>query len=138
MVRKEWTQELPAVQFRIARPTNQLDRLVHFYTEGLGLEKIGEFRQHDGYDGVMVGLPGTSYHLEFTQSEEEIQLPAPTKEHLLVFYIPNSFEQQRIVNKLQQMGYEEVEPENPYWERGGVTVEDPDGWRMVLMNTSGI
>ncbi len=36
------------------------------------------------------------------------------------------------------MGYEEKESENPYWEEKGVTIEDPDGWRIVLMNTSGI
>lgn len=36
------------------------------------------------------------------------------------------------------MGYAEVEPENPYWQEKGVTIADPDGWRIVLMNTNGI
>jgi hypothetical protein len=27
-----------------------------------------------------------------------------------------------------------VEPENSYWKEKGITVEDPDGWRIVLMN----
>lgn len=31
------------------------------------------------------------------------------------------------------MGYDEVEPENPYWKDKGITIEDPDGWRIVLM-----
>ncbi len=36
------------------------------------------------------------------------------------------------------MGYPEVEPENLYWKEKGVTIEDPDGWRIVLMNTEGV
>lgn len=36
------------------------------------------------------------------------------------------------------MGYGEVEPENEYWKEKGKTIEDPDGWRVVLMNTKGI
>jgi hypothetical protein len=31
-----------------------------------------------------------------------------------------------------------VVPENPYWEERGITIEDPDGWRVVLMNTPGL
>ncbi|MGB5947670.1 MAG: VOC family protein, partial [Paenisporosarcina sp.] len=38
---------------RIARPTDQLDRIIEFYETGLGLKRVGEFRQHNGYDGVM-------------------------------------------------------------------------------------
>ena len=34
---REWPPGLPAVQFRIARPTNQLERVVAFYRDGLGL-----------------------------------------------------------------------------------------------------
>lgn len=138
VVRKEWSGQVPAVQFRMARPTNQIEKIIDFYENGLGLEKIGEFHGHEGYDGVLFGTPGYSYHLEFTQCEEPMELPRPTKEHLLVFYIPNLFELQKIVHKLALMGYREVEPENPYWGRGGVTIEDPDGWRIVLMNTAGI
>lgn len=138
IVRKEWQADLPVVQFRIARPTNQLNNIIQFYHEGLGLKKVGDFHDHEGYDGVMFGAPDTPYHLEFTQYETPVELPIPTKEHLLVFYIPNRFERDKIVDRLQQMGYHETEPENPYWSRGGVTIEDPDGWRIVLMNTTGI
>jgi hypothetical protein len=30
------------------------------------------------------------------------------------------------------MGFPEVEPENPYWKGRGITIADPDGWRVVL------
>ncbi|SDY51109.1 recombinase [Thermoactinomyces sp. DSM 45892] len=47
-----WKQgNVPFVQVRIARPTDQLEKVVSFYTEGLGLDKIGGFQDHDGYDG---------------------------------------------------------------------------------------
>lgn len=138
VVRIEWENTMRAVQFRIARPTNQLAKLVEFYMEGLGLKKIGEFRNHEGYDGVMLGLPNNGYHLGFTQAEEKVDLPIPTMEHLLVFYLPNRFERDRIVKHLRNRGYKQSDPENPYWARGGVTIEDPDGWRIVLMNTAGI
>jgi hypothetical protein len=36
------------------------------------------------------------------------------------------------------MGYLVVEAENPYWEQNrAVTIEDPDGWRLVLMPSRG-
>ena len=42
------------------------------------------------------------------------------------------------VRNLTNLGYKTVSPENPYWAKDGITFEDPDGWRIVLMNTSGI
>lgn len=66
-----------AAQIRIARPTGQLNEIIRFYEEGLGLKRIGEFSQHNGYDGVMFGLPHADYHLEFTQYEGKALLPFP-------------------------------------------------------------
>ena len=86
----------------------------------------------------MLGLPGHDYHLEFTQHDAGSPCPAPTDDNLLVFYIPDRAAIDMIAVRLAAMGYPEVAPENPYWEGRGVTVEDPDGWRIVLMNTEGI
>ena len=134
----KWPQEMPVMQVRIARPTDQIKELEKFYCLGLGLKKIGSFTGHSGYDGVMIGIPDASYHLEFTQHESGSPCPAPSKDNLLVFYIPNQSAIDKIVQRLNNMGYPEVEPENPYWIEKGVTIEDPDGWRVVLMNTNGI
>jgi hypothetical protein len=41
-------------------------------------------------------------------------------------------------NRFEKLGHSAVEPENPYWSGAGVTFEDPDGWRLVLCNASGI
>ena len=37
---------------------------------------------------------------------------------------------------MNHMGYKEAEPENEYWKEKGITIEDPDGWRVVFMNRS--
>lgn len=134
----QWPDALPVAQVRIARPTDRLEEVVRFYSEGLGLKVIGSFEAHAGYSGVMLGLPGAWYHLEFTTHEDGSPCPAPTKDNLLVFYITDSHAIDRMVAKLNGMGYSPVAPENPYWESRGKTFEDPDGWRVVLMNTSGI
>jgi len=137
-MRQQWSDELQVAQVRVARPTDKLKEIEEFYCEGVGLEKIGSFSGHRGYTGIMIGLPNASYHLEFIEHIKGSLCPAPTKENLLVLYIPKRSTIQLIAERLLQMGYPEVEPENPYWAEKGVTIEDPDGWRLVLMNTEGI
>lgn len=138
MKQEGWSKEFPAVQFRVARPTDKLAEVVRFYCEGLGLKKIGSFENHAGYSGVMIGLPDNKYHLEFTEHETGSPCPAPTKDNLLVFYIPEKEAIERIVKRVAEMGYKKVSSENPYWQEKGVTIEDPDGWRVVLINANGI
>ncbi|MFC4777314.1 VOC family protein [Paenibacillus sp. GCM10023252] len=133
-----WSNRIPAIQFRVARPTHQLNKIVDFYTNGLGLNIVGSFQNHDGYDGVMLGLPSINYHLEFTQHEHAIPIPPPSEDNLLVFYIPNLESRDEVVSRIISMGYPVVEPENPYWKLNGITICDPDGWRIVLQATSGI
>ena len=134
----QWPPSLPVTQLRIARPTNRLDEVTRFYRDGLGLEVVGSFEAHAGYLGIMLGLPGCDYHLEFTSHTEGSPCPAPIRDNLLVFYIPDMETITRLSGRLNSMGYFAVEPENPYWRQKGTTFEDPDGWRVVLMNTNGI
>ena len=132
-----WPEGLSAAQVRIARPTDQLAAVVRFYHEGLGLPIIGGFAGHDGYDGVMIGLPGRDYHLEFTSHVEGSPCPAPSRDNLLVFYLPDAAQIDALVERLTAMGHPPVEPENPYWIGRSITIEDPDGWRIVLMRSEG-
>ena len=121
--------ELAAVRF--ARPTDRLTEVLRFYEEGLGLERIDSFRDHAGYSGVMLGLPGEEYHLEFTEHAEGSPGRAPTRENLLVLYLTDRAAIDAISTRLAAFGHEPVEPENPYWA-DDLTFEDPDGWRVVL------
>jgi len=138
MSENQWPAEFPVVQVRIARPTDRLAEVVRFYRDALGLREIGSFHNHAGYDGVMLGLPGHQYHLEFTQHSAGSPCPAPSKDNLLVFYIEDRDALLRMLERLRAHGHEPIEPENPYWKNKGFTFADPDGWRIVLMNTGGI
>ncbi len=124
-------------QIRIARPTNHFQKVIDFYTNGLGLTEIGNFSNHDGISGVMLGMPDSQYHLEFTFHVNGAPCPSPTKDNLLVFYLPDISQRDRIAQGLLEMGYPAVAPENPYWQKHGITIEDPDGWRIVLMDIPG-
>lgn len=125
---------MKAVQMRVARPTNQLQEIISFYQQGLGLKILGHFENHEGYDGVMLGMSDKAYHLEFTQYKDMPLLPEPTKENLLVFYYDNVEEYNEANDRLKTFGADPVEPENPYWKNKSETYEDPDGWRVVLYN----
>ena len=135
---KNWPENIKVNQVRIARPTNKLIEIKRFYGDGIGLPVIGSFEDHDGYSGLMFGLPDSNYHLEFTQHTEEKECRAPTKDNLLVFYLPDKNDVEKIASRLNSLGYKETSSQNPYWNKYGVTIEDPDGWRIVLMNTGGI
>ena len=127
----------PVAQIRFARPTPDINRLLRFYQEGLQLKIIGEFRDHAGYNGVMLGLPDASVHLEFTEQASRTVYPTPTHEHLLVLYFAEATIRDQYVDRLRLLGFLPVEPENSYWLLNGVTLEDPDGYRVVLVNKPG-
>ena len=125
-----------AAHFRVARPTDQLALVVAFYRDGLGFEELGQFTDHDGFDGVMLGHRGQPYHLEFTSKRGHPAGCAPTQDNLLVFYIPGVAEWNEAVSRMRSLGHEPVASFNPYWDRQGKTFEDPDGYRVVLQNAA--
>lgn len=116
---------------RIARPTDNIDRLLPFYTTGLGLEVLYRFENHDGFDGVMLGARGAPYHFEFTRARGHTAGRAPTADNLLVFYLPGVEDWRAAVERMRAAGFEPVPSFNPYWD-AGATFEDPDGYRLVL------
>ncbi|WP_310427831.1 VOC family protein [Chamaesiphon sp. VAR_48_metabat_135_sub] len=119
---------------RIARPTDKLDEVVRFYTDGLGLQILDRFENHEGFDGVMIGLPGEIYHFEFTHQQGHFVGSAPTQDNLIVFYLPDRSEWERAVIQMNSIGYGTIPSYNPYWDINGATFEDPDGYRVVLQN----
>ena len=125
----------PATTLRVARPTDHLDDVVRFYRDGVGLTEVGSFQDHEGFDGVMLGRPGASYHLEFTRQPGHVAGRSPTQENLLVFYLPGREEWQAAIDRMIGAGYAPVASYNPYWDRSGCTFEDPDGYRVVFQNS---
>jgi YycE-like protein len=45
------------MELRVARHTDRLDEVVAFYRDGIRLPEIGRFRDHEGYDGVLLDIP---------------------------------------------------------------------------------
>ena len=123
---------------RVARPTNNFDEVKPFYIAGLGLEELGSFEDHDGFDGLMVGMSGALYHLEFTRQRGHDVGRAPTQDNLLVFYIPDEREWRAAIDRMVTAGYLPLPSFNPYWDRDGRTFEDPDGYRVVLQHGTGL
>jgi catechol 2,3-dioxygenase-like lactoylglutathione lyase family enzyme len=117
------------MQLRVARHTERLDELVAFYRDGIGLTEVGGFRDHDGYAGAFLALPGTGAHLELTAGGEH-GAPAPHPESLLVLYLGDDDAVRAVAARLD---VDPVSPANPYWGEHGVTFEDPDGFRVVLV-----
>ncbi|HEY3209511.1 MAG TPA: VOC family protein [Actinomycetota bacterium] len=136
---EQWPEGLPVDRTRVARPTDRLREVRRFYGDLLGLAELGTFAAHAGYSGVFFGLPGLDHHLEFTQHESGTPSPSPTKDNLLVLYFNDAVAVDAIVERLTAAGHPPVEPENSYWTttEDSVTVEDPDGWRVVLVKPRG-
>jgi GNAT superfamily N-acetyltransferase/catechol 2,3-dioxygenase-like lactoylglutathione lyase family enzyme len=117
------------MQLRVTRHTEHLDELVRFYRDGLGLAEIGDFRDHEGYDGVFLEVPGTGTHLELTAGGGH-GAPSPHPESLLVLYLGDPDAVQIVSTRL---GVDPIAPANPYWGEHGTTFQDPDGFRVVLV-----
>jgi len=124
--------DLGKAHLRVARPTDDLDAVVKFYKAGLGFSILYEFKDHDGFDGVMLGHKGAAYHLEFTRKTGHKAGKAPTEDNLLVFYLPDEDEWKRAIERWDNHGYTPVKAFNPYWDKRGKTFVDPDGYRVVL------
>lgn len=116
----------------MARPSRDLAACLAFYVDALGLERLGGFEGHSGYDGVFVGLTGADWHLELTSHVSGRPEPSPTREDLLVLYLPAG-DVVAAKARLAGAGHPAVEHENPYWSTvGAVVVPDPDGYLLVL------
>jgi hypothetical protein len=126
----------PESVLRVARPTNRLASIADMYRTGLGLEVLAKFSDHAGFDGVVLGHGGWSYHLEFTHHRDDRDEPAPSKDHLMVFFVPDPTAWAARRDQMRRAGFVEVASFNPYWDRLGVTFEDPDGYRVVIQRES--
>lgn len=126
---------MPA-HLRIARPVNDLGLSVRLYRHGLEFSVLGQFEDHAGFDGVMLGDEQAGYHLEFTHNRRHPVRPTPTPEDLLVFYVADEHEWDRRCKLMLEAGFIEVRPFNPYWAGQGRSFEDPDHYIVVVQRSS--
>jgi len=122
------------LHFRIARPVSDLERSTRMYVRGLGLRVLDRFENHAGFDGVMLGHSGLSFHFEFTRCLNEPVIPSPTTEDLVVIYLPRHREWSRACDRMVEAGFVRAASSNPFWDRRGRTFADPDGYRVVVQN----
>ncbi|MEU3406447.1 VOC family protein [Streptomyces sp. NPDC006670] len=118
---------------RVARPSRDLAAAERFYVEGLGLDVLWRTSGHVAgeHDLVMVGPAGGGWHFELTRDPENPVEPSPTVDDLFVVYLGQEPDA-ALVRRLVAYGGEQVPSNNPYWDEYGVTLTDPDGYRLVL------
>jgi catechol 2,3-dioxygenase-like lactoylglutathione lyase family enzyme len=116
---------------RVARPTRDLEATGRFYRDALGLPVLGTFEDHEGFSGVILGLPDATRQLELVSTAGAS--PAPTPEDQLVLYLRSAEAVASVAARLQAAGHEPQRSPNPYWTKvGAVCFVDPDGYRLVL------
>lgn len=116
---------------RFARHTRDLHCIEIFYTKIIGLNKLGSFENHNGYNGIFLGLENTDWHLEFTASEESPK-SVFDQDDALVFYVNSDLEYQNFIGKLKSNHIQQEKPRNPYWENNGILFSDPDGYKIII------
>lgn len=102
------------------------------YCRGLALSVLDSFEDHAGFDGVILGVPGSDHHFEFTFRRGHPVVASPTPEELLVFYVPEKASWQEACERMLAAGFREVPSLNPYWDIHGRTFADRDSYRVVL------
>jgi hypothetical protein len=102
-----------------------------FYRDAVGLPVLSSFADHDGYSGVVLGVPDAVHQLELV-SHADVE-PSPTTEDQLVLYLGSAAAVADRAAALEAAGYERQLPPNPYWAReGAIAFVDPDGYWLIL------
>ncbi|MFF9145920.1 VOC family protein [Streptomyces sp. NPDC014861] len=123
----------PTTHVRIARPSRDLAAAERFYVGGLGLAVLWRSTASEPgtHDLLMVGPRDGGWHFELTRDPAAPLDPTPTVDDLFVVYLGEPPDE-ALVARLVEAGGTRVASHNPYWDEYGVTVEDPDGYRLVL------
>ena len=121
------------MKLRVARHTNDIEQIRSFYLDILGLELLGGFEDHKGYDGVFLGKANLGWHLEFTKSRDIVDFNYGDEDYL-VFYPENDGEYQSILNRISESKIKYVVSKNPFWNSNGKIILDPDGFQIIISN----
>ena len=134
--RRPVLEELPGprwVRVRVAHPTRSIAAAVEFYGGLLSLPVDGPYDSAP-YRLVFFALPGGG-QLELTEGGPD---PVPaTADDLLVLYVPTAADVAEICAPARGRRRGAAARHNPYWERMGLTVRDPDGRLVVVAHLPG-
>ena len=119
------------MEFRVARHTNKLESLIAFYRDILNFEILGRFENHNNYDGVFLGRKGLNWHLEFTKSADKANHKFDVDD-ILVFYPKTNNDYNKILHNIEQGQIKIKESTNPYWNKNGIMIQDPDGFNVII------
>lgn len=122
---------MPLMQIRVARPSRDLEQACAFYRDAVGLPVLSSFADHEGFSGVILGVPDEAHQLELVR-HAEVE-PSPTTEDQLVLYLGSAAAVANRATAIEAAGHEPQAPPNPYWTReGAIAFVDPDGYWLVL------
>ncbi|EJL62262.1 VOC family protein [Flavobacterium sp. CF136] len=116
---------------RVARHTNNLEKIEDFYVNILGFERLGGFQNHNNYDGVFIGKTGLDWHFEFTQSETKADHKFD-EDDIIVLYPDTIRKYNMLLESLLENDIPGITAINPYWNENGQMFQDPDGYRIVI------
>lgn len=117
---------------RVARACRDVQVVGGQYVRALGFQVLSEWRDHAGFDGIILGQPHGPYHLEFIHDRKGEPPPVPHEEQLLVFYVDEHDDWSRRCEMMLAAGFTVVRNGNPFWETHGRTFTDAEGGRVVL------
>src|SRR6187402_2762422 len=103
---------------RVARHTNNLEKIEDFYINILGFERLGGFQNHDNYDGVFIGKSGLDWHFEFTQSQTKANHTFD-EDDMIVLYPPIILEYNNLITKILDNNISFIASKNPFWNENG-------------------
>lgn len=116
---------------RVARHTNDLNKIENFYVNILGFERLSGFQNHNNYDGVFIGKPDSDWHFEFTQSDVEANHTFD-EDDLIVLYPDTITKYNKLIESLLENDIKKITAINPYWNENGHMFLDPEGYRIVI------
>ena len=119
------------MQLRVARHTHNIKKLTQFYVLVFNFEVLGNFENHNNYNGVFLGKKRQSWHIEFTESLEKVN-PIFNEDNLWVFYPKTQQEYNIIINTIKQNQIPIHQAKNPYWNNNGMLIKDPDGYGIII------
>jgi len=125
------------MKLRIARHTNNLEKMEDFYVNILGFERLGGFQNHNKYDGVFIGKSDLDWHFEFTKSEEKANHTFD-EDDIVVLYPATISEYTIFINRLIDNNISFITSKNPFWNYNGKMFLDPDGFRIVISDLKAI